>query len=98
MAWYLEEVLKVFHDRLLHWRCFWGFVLPVSEYCSAVWCSCLRCMSAADTHLKLLDCVVSGGSFLTVGVFECDLAHRRSVAVLCIIIIKRGRQCKAERE
>ena len=30
-------------------RCFRGFVLPVLEYCSAVWCS------AADTHLKLLD-------------------------------------------
>ena len=24
-------------------------------------------------------------SFLTVGVFECDLAHRRSVAVLCML-------------
>ena len=56
-----------------------GFVLPVLKYCSAVWCS------AADTHLKLLDPVVSGGSFLTVRVFECDLAHRRSVAVLCIV-------------
>ena len=39
-------------------RCFWGFVLPVLEYCSAVWCS------AADTHLKLLDRVVSGACFL----------------------------------
>ena len=60
---------------LLLGRCFRGFVLPV-EYCSAVWCS------AADTHLRLLDRVVSGASFLTGGVFECDLAHRRSVAVL----------------
>ena len=50
------------------------FCLPVFEYCSAVWCS------AANTHLKLLDRVVSGDSFLTGGVFECDLAHRRSVA------------------
>ena len=53
-----------------------GFVLPVLEYCFAVWCL------AADTHLKLLDRVISGASFLTGGVFECDLAHRRSVAVL----------------
>ena len=60
-------------------RCFWGFVLPVLEYCSAVWCS------AADTHLRLLDRVVSGASFLTGGVFECDLAHRRSAAVLCML-------------
>ena len=49
------------------------------KYCSAVWCS------AADTYLKLLDRVVRGASFLTWGVFECDLAHRRSVAVLCIM-------------
>ena len=59
-------------------RCFRGFVLPVLEYCSAVWCS------AADTHLKLLDRAVSGARFVTGGVFECDLAHRRSVAVLCM--------------
>ena len=49
------------------------------EYCSAVWCS------AADTHLGLLDRVVSGASFLIGGVFACDLAHRRSVSVLCML-------------
>ena len=58
---------------------FVGFVLPVLEYCSAVWCS------AADTHLKLLDRAVSGARFLTWGVFECDISHRRSVAVLCML-------------
>ena len=56
-----------------------GFVLPVLEYCSVVWCS------AADTHLKLLDRLVSVASFLTRGAHECDLAHRRSVAVLCML-------------
>ena len=70
---------QVFHDRLFLGRCFRGFVLPVWEYYSAVWCS------AADTHLILLDRVVSGDSFLTGGVFQCDLAHRRSVAVLCML-------------
>ena len=69
----------MFHDRSLLERCFRGFVLPVLEYCSAVWCS------AADTHLKLLDRGVSGARFLTGGVFECDIAHRRSVAVLCML-------------
>ena len=44
----------------------------------------VRCL-AADTHIKLLDRIVSGASFLTGGVFECDLAHRRSVAVLCVL-------------
>ena len=75
----LRKSWQVFHDRLLLRRCIKGFVLPVLEYCSAVWCS------AADTHRKLLDFVVSGASFLTRGVFECDLAHRRSVAVLCMM-------------
>ena len=73
----------MFDDRLLLGRCFRGFVLLVLEYCSAVLCS------AADTqcitHLKLLDRVVSGASFLTGGVFECDPAHRRSVAVLYML-------------
>ena len=41
--------------------------------------------SAADTHLKLLDRVVSCARFLIVGVLECDIAHRRSVAVLCML-------------
>ena len=45
----LRKSWQVFHDRSLLGRCFQGFVLPVLECCSAVWCS------AADTHLKLLD-------------------------------------------
>ena len=65
-------------DRFLD-DALWGFVLPDLEYCFAVWCS------AADTHLRLLDRVVSGASFLTGGVFEHDLAHRCSVAVLCML-------------
>ena len=48
--------------------CFLGDALGVLEYCSAVWCS------AADTHLRLLDHIVSGDNFLTGGVFDCDLA------------------------
>ena len=78
-TWYLEKSWRVFHGRSLFGRCFQGFFLPVLEYYSAVWCS------AADTHLKLLDRAVSGPRFLTVGVFECDIAHRRSVAVLCML-------------
>ena len=44
-----------------------------------MWCS------ATDTLLKLLDRVVTGESFLTGGVFECDITHRRSVVVLCML-------------
>ena len=75
----LRKSRRVFHDKLLIGRCFWGFVLPVLEYCSAV------CCSAADTNLKLLDRVVSGACYLAGGVLNCDISHRRSVAVLCML-------------
>ena len=75
----LRKSWRVFHDRLLIGRCLWGFVLPVLEYCSPVGCS------AADKHLKLLDRVVSGACFLAGGVLNCNLSHRRSVAVLCML-------------
>ena len=55
----LRNSWRVFHDISLLERCFRGFVLPVLEYCSTVWCS------AADTHIKLLDRAVSGARFLT---------------------------------
>ena len=44
-----------------------------------MWCS------AAETHFKLLDRAVSGAWFLTGGVFECDIAHYRSVTVLSML-------------
>ena len=48
-------------------------------YYSAVW------RSAADTHLKLQDRVVSGARFLAGSEFECGIAPRRSVTVLCML-------------
>ena len=42
----MRKSWQVFHDRSLLLKSFWSFVLPVLEYCSAVWCS------AADSHLK----------------------------------------------
>ena len=53
----LRKSWRVFNDRSFLGRCFRGFVLPLFEYCSAVWCS------AADTHLKLLERAVSGARF-----------------------------------
>ena len=38
-------------------------------------------------YLELLDRVVRSSSFLTARVCKCDLAHRRSVAVLCMVYI-----------
>ena len=75
----MRKSWQVFHDRSLLVRSFWSFVLLVLEYCSAVWCP------AADSHLKLLDRVVRSAGFLAGGVLECNLAHRRSVAELCML-------------
>ena len=75
----MRKSWQVFHDRLLLLRSFWSFVLSVFEYCAAVWCS------AADSHLKLLYRVVRSAGFLAGGVLECNLAHRRSVAKLCML-------------
>ena len=41
--------------------------------------------SAADPHLKPLDRVVRSAGFLACGVLDCNLAHRRSVAELCML-------------
>ena len=41
----MRKYWQVFHDQSLLLRSFWSFLLPVLEYCSAVWCS------AADSHL-----------------------------------------------
>ena len=74
----MRKAWQVFHDRSLLLRSFWSFVLPVLEYCSAVWCS------AADSNLKLLDIVVRSAGFQAGGVLECNLAHCRSEAELCM--------------
>ena len=49
----MRKSWRVFHDRSLLGRCFRGLVLPVLEYCSAVWCS------AADTQPCSQWCPVS---------------------------------------
>ena len=76
----LRKSWRVFHDRSILGRCFRGFVLPVLEYCSAA-------------PVKLLDRTVSGARFLAGGVFECDISHRRSVAVLCIFMRSGVTRC-----
>ena len=75
----MRKSWQVFHARSLLLRSFWSFVLPILEYCSAVWCS------VADSHLKLLDRVVRSAGFLAGCVLDCNLAHRRSVAELCML-------------
>ena len=72
--WPLRKSWRSFHDRLLlPGRCFQCFILPVLEYCSALWCS------AADTHLKLLDRAVSAARFHRRSVaLQCILNKIRS--------------------
>ena len=48
------------------------------EYCSPVW------MSAASSHLGLLDCVVSKAVKHSDGLVMCDLKHGHRVAALCM--------------
>ena len=65
---------------MMHWRLLQALAAVTGTGgCYRHWCS------AADTHLKLLDRAVSCARFLTGGVFECDISHRRSVAVLCML-------------
>ena len=69
----------VLHDMLLIGRCLRVYFRPVLEYCSAV-----RCL-AADIHLLNWTVKSVVPFFLTSGVFQCDIAYRRSVAVLCML-------------
>ena len=48
------------------------------RFCSVV-------LGCQYTHLKRLNRSVSGAWFLTEGVFECDIAHLRSVAIQCML-------------
>ena len=75
----MRKYWQVFHDQSLLLRSFWSFVLPILKHFSPVWCS------SAHSYLKLLDRVVRGARFLAGGVLECNLAHRRSVTVLCLL-------------
>ena len=66
MVGILKKTMSVFRDVAIVAKCFWAFLLPVLEYCSSVW------MSAATSHLSLLDRVVSQVSRLSGGSVSCD--------------------------
>ena len=87
---FLRRSWQVFHFRLLLSRCFWGIVLTGLEIV-------LQCGVRLQiyTHLKLLDRAVSGACFINWGVFEYDIAHRRSLAVLCMLLKIRHPLCGA---
>ena len=71
----------MFHVRSLLGRCFRCFILPISDYCSAVWCS------ADDIHFNYwtVQSVVNGSSLgvcLSVTLLIVDLLQ---FCVCCII-------------
>ena len=74
----LRTTMSVFRDVAVVAKCFWAFILSVLEYCSPVW------MSAATSHLLLLDRVVGRVSQLSGGNVTCDLWHRHKVASLSV--------------
>ena len=74
----LRKTMSVFRDVAVVAKCFWAFILPVLEYCSPVW------MSAATSHLSLLDRVVSQAGRYSGGSVSCNLWHRRKVASLSV--------------
>ena len=75
----LRKTMSVFRDVAIVAKCFWAFILLVLEYSSPVW------MSAATSHLSLLDRVVSSVGRLSGGSVSCDLWHRRKVASLSVL-------------
>ena len=106
-SWLLRSIFSRFGDQLLirvvsfrkSWRefdknlilpleiRFRSFVQPVLENSSAVWCL------VAETHIKLPDRVVNGGSFLNECVIQCNIVHCRSVVALWLYGIYFKLQC-----
>ena len=74
----LRKTMSVFRDVTVVAKCFWAFILPVLEYCSPVW------MSAATSHLSLLDRVVSQVGRLSGGSVSCYHWHRRKLVSLSV--------------
>ena len=76
----LRKFWRVFHDD--------HFLRDASGVLSCpFWSTVLQCGARLPIHTlhALLDSEVSGTRFLTGGVLECDIAHRRSVAVQCML-------------
>ena len=73
----IRKCWQVYRDNSLILKCFYSFLLAFFEYCSAVW------MSAAPTHLQMLDRVFNSVKFLLPT--DVKIEHRRTVAAVCIL-------------
>ena len=74
----LRKCKKVFENDDILRKSFFSFILPHFEYCSAVW------LSAADTHLRLLDRSFNSVKFLLTDL-DLDIGHRRDIGALSIL-------------
>lgn len=74
----LRKCSKIYQDDDILRNCFFSFILPHFEYCAPVW------MSAADSHLDLLDRAFSSIRYL-LSDLTLSLSHRRTVGALCIL-------------
>ena len=75
----MRRANKIFNNISVNSNCFTAFVLPLLEYCAPVW------SSAAPSHLRLLDRVLSGARFLTDRARSYNLWHRRDISSLCML-------------
>ena len=90
-AWFLEQLLKDLVSCGSPGECsmidhFLGDAFGVLSF--PFWSTVLQCGARLPIHtLTTGPCsqCLSGARFLTGGVFECDIAHRRLIAVLCLL-------------
>ena len=75
---YLENLFRIFGDHDVLLRCFNSFIPPCLEYCSPVW------LSAADSHLKLIDKNLRACKFLIPNL-TISLQHRCFIGSLCML-------------
>ena len=71
----LRKCRRIYANDDVVRNCFYSFILPLFEYCSPVW------ISAADTHMKLLDRAFAQIKFLLPSLC-LNLRHRRLVGAL----------------
>ena len=74
----LRKCYRCFRDSEIIKTSFFAFILPCFEYCSVIW------MSAADSHLRLLERALGSIRFLLPDLIV-DLHNRREISGLCLL-------------
>ena len=73
----MRKCRVIYDSDLILKKCFFSFILPYFEYCAPVW------LSAAESHLKLLDRSFNMVKFLLPDL-TINLSHRRIVGALSV--------------